>query len=655
MPDTPTSDPASVPPAQILDAAITPAPVSTNGKIQVPEAVANTPLARDDSAVADGGSDGGDGVGGAEPEGDGAPAARERREAIIYFPGLRRDPGVESIEAVAHRVALAMDNNDPGATYCEATGETAVFGADRARKATVVRKKTDGTEAGVLDIYEFDYRGPLVDSFGTRSALYQAWQVFATMAANTRNFIAAVTRRGQSIPQKLQVLYGGMLLSTMLVYVAFVLLTAALTAEQAVFKLAFGSDSVRVVDVAAPAPAAPALAVGARSRDAFTAKPRAARPTDGEKALTRANTAIGDFLSPVTSGIRWLGEIVWGLLVPIGLAIGAGAKAVANWLAEAWEIAKVHRDTLQAAVVSITVLGLGFRFNLKDALARTAGTTACVGSYLAYGRGRPEIVGMMARLLEHLRADSEVEYTRLHVVGYSFGSVVAIDCIYQDSEVSAAFDDILTLTTIGCPADFIRTYWRDYFVSRHTTQCGVRWLNVYSPDDVLASNFKDGRVCGIGAHHDAATSEETGRVNGITLCPGTAKRLLPTEDEGAIREQTAPGDGLAHESAGLKPVAVRKGDGETHVIPNAHMMYGHPASRSASGWMWFILAGNGFKAHRCYWADGISNAKTCWEPLVIRVCNPAAVPHPPIRHAAGATTHAARPAATRKTAVATAG
>jgi hypothetical protein len=683
------------------------APPSANGKVPG-DALANRVFGERESGAAEhagggsgGASDSGGEDDGGQPDGDGEPAPRQRREAIIYFPGLRRD-GVESIEAVAHRVALAMDNNHPDASYSAATGETAVFAEHRAAKATVARKTRDGKPATVLDIYEMDYRGPLVDSFGKRSALYQGWQVFATMAGNTRNFIAAVKRPGQSIPQKLQVLYGGMLLSTMLLYIAFLLLTAAVTANQGVIRFV-REDSAAVAAparTAANPPAGPAATArarpAARTAAAQTVGPVSQpaaqpKPTEGARSVARANGKIAAFFAPVVNGIRWVGEVVWALLAPIGLAFGAGARVTAGWLREMWDAANANAAHLQAAVASITVVGLGFRFNLKDTLARTSGTTACVGSYLAYGKGRHEIVGMMARLLEHLRADEKVEYTRIHVVGYSFGSVVAIDCVYQDSEMSAAFDAVTTLTTIGCPADFIRTYWRDYFVSRHGTAHGVRWLNVYSPGDVLASNFMDGKTCGIGAHRDFMSARDRARVNGISLCPRTASRLHVTDagevddatpdeadagagdraearaggepealaphqpDELSVHPQTVVKSAPAARSADAKASGAAR-DPEVHVIPNAHVVFGHRAPKGFGGWMLFILAGNGFKAHRCYWADGISNAKTCWEPLVARVCNPAAVPHPPIQHPERASTDAtSAPAAKRETAAAAAG
>jgi hypothetical protein len=60
-------------------------------------------------------------------------------------------------------------------------------------------------------------------------------------------------------------------------------------------------------------------------------------------------------------------------------------------------------------------------------------------------------------------------------------------------ETGRAFQSVHTLVTIGCPFDFVRTFWSDYFdESRdYTDKVPLRWLNVYSPVDVLGSNFRN--------------------------------------------------------------------------------------------------------------------------------------------------------------------
>jgi hypothetical protein len=594
---------------------------------------------------------------GADGAAGAANAPGEERHAIVWVPGLRRGPNADTIEAVAHRVSLALNNHDGKASYSAATGETVVEEGNTTRKATVSRKDAAG-EKKVVDIYEFDYRGPLVDGFAKRSPLSQAWQIFATMAANSGNFIAAVKRPGQSVVQKLQVLYAGVLMSVMLLYLLMLLVTGAATAKQGIIRVTVGdsatavqSDSIRSenrraaeqrkrqqADSVKTRRQQLAVSQAARQRLADSARVANARPdTRGEALLKDVGTAAGAFLKPVGLFLRTGGEVIWAVLAWIwggiaaaGLWIWSAVVALGDGVAWLWKAANEYLRELQAGVVTITVLGMVFRFNLKDALARVSGTTTCVGNYLAYGLGRPEIVGRMARLLEHLRDDPRVKYTSVHVVGYSFGSVVAIDCIYQDSEVSAAFNDVTTLATIGCPADFIRTYWRDYFVKRHAPTTEVRWLNVYAPTDVLASNFRDGDFCGYGAD-DGVGHPGDDKAVGIALYRKAAVPCSKTRTEVealAAAAEVAAAAGTAEPRKKwkilrgwklLEATVPAKADADD-IVPDAHIFFGPQAPNGLFGWTWFILAGGGFRAHRCYWQDGITTAKTCWEPLVKRMC-----------------------------------
>lgn len=596
---------------------------------------------------------------GADEAAGGANAPRDERHAIVWVPGLRRGPDADTIEAVAHRVSLALNNHDGKASYSAATGETVVEEGNTTRKATVSRKDAAGQKK-VVDIYEFDYRGPLVDGFAKRSPLSQAWQIFATMAANSGNFVAAVKRPGQSVVQKLQVLYAGTLMGGMLLYLLMLLVTGAATAKQGIIRVTVGdsataaqSDSIRSENRRAGEQRKQQEAAAARTRRAeesaraAAAKRRAdsvrvqnARPdTGGEALLKDIGSEVGTFLKPAGRLFRIVGEVIWAVLAwiwggiaAVGLWIWAAVVALGDGVAWLWKAANQYLQALQAGVVTITVLGMVFRFNLKDALARVSGTTTCVSNYLAYGLGRPEIVGRMARLLEHLRDDPQVKYTSVHLVGYSFGSVVAIDCIYQDSEVSAAFDNVATLATIGCPADFIRTYWRDYFVNRHAPSARVRWLNVYAPTDVLASNFRDGDFCGYGADKKVGRRGDDKAV-GIALYRKAPPAVPASKTRAEVEAlATALGESAATKAAEprkkwkilrgwkLLKATVPAEAAPDDIVPDRHIFFGPQAPNGLFGWTWFILAGGGFRAHRCYWQDGITTAKTCWEPLVKRMC-----------------------------------
>lgn len=83
---------------------------------------------------------------------------------------------------------------------------------------------------------------------------------------------------------------------------------------------------------------------------------------------------------------------------------------------------------------------------------------------------------------------------RIHLVGYSFGSLVALDVLFPKISSRRKPDPrypqrIATLTTIACPAEFMELYFPTYLRGRTATVPGLRWDNVFIAADVFGSNF----------------------------------------------------------------------------------------------------------------------------------------------------------------------
>jgi pimeloyl-ACP methyl ester carboxylesterase len=147
----------------------------------------------------------------------------------------------------------------------------------------------------------------------------------------------------------------------------------------------------------------------------------------------------------------------------------------------------------QVAVICLTGLGLLTKLDAKQFLSRFSTWYVGAVTYLDQGRSRDNVVGQLNSLLEYIaEKQSEVKYKKVHIIGYSFGSIVAIDAMLPQNEPSDRYRTVDTLVTIGCPFDFIRTYWPTYFEQRVALD-GVprRWLNIYRAADVLGSNFED--------------------------------------------------------------------------------------------------------------------------------------------------------------------
>jgi hypothetical protein len=79
----------------------------------------------------------------------------------------------------------------------------------------------------------------------------------------------------------------------------------------------------------------------------------------------------------------------------------------------------------------------------------------------------------------------------IHVLGYSFGAVVALDCFTTDSAGDApdGIDEVASLVTVGCIHDVVKLYRKDYFNGRLAHRPKLPWENVFVASDVLGSNF----------------------------------------------------------------------------------------------------------------------------------------------------------------------
>src|SRR5262245_49946948 len=216
----------------------------------------------------------------------------------------------------------------------------------------------------------------------------------------------------------------------------------------------FGSKDLRVVTIL--------------RRDGVTAKPMPvadviefdyrtfltgalATSTPLRQALAIATTLIFNARSLVTALSRpsqqmsqkiqvWLGALLF-LIVAIYFGVlaytvagslveliartatqGTSEKSPATWLS-AFSVPAY----LKTSIVGLTFAGLWSRMNLKTMLATVAPALSCTADYLAAGRRRSEILGELTRLVDHLDEQSDTPYRHVHLLGYSFGSIVAID------------------------------------------------------------------------------------------------------------------------------------------------------------------------------------------------------------------------------------
>ena len=146
----------------------------------------------------------------------------------------------------------------------------------------------------------------------------------------------------------------------------------------------------------------------------------------------------------------------------------------------------------QTAVLGMTLAGI-WKSGFVRALSRAAVQYFCVMQYLNHGYRADVLRGHVLDVLEHIAEHRTIEYTDIDIVAYSFGTVVAIDTLLPaPSPPPDRVRRVRNLVTIACPFDLFRTYWPGYFDDRYALEGAPgQWVNVYSPVDVLASNFRN--------------------------------------------------------------------------------------------------------------------------------------------------------------------
>lgn len=136
----------------------------------------------------------------------------------------------------------------------------------------------------------------------------------------------------------------------------------------------------------------------------------------------------------------------------------------------------------------VTTMSPGFRIFVSN----VATEFLCLDYYLTLSDNKLEIIGKLESLVERIAENEDYESLELH--GYSFGSIILMDSIfpYGNKPALRLTKEVDKIVTIGCPHDFICTFYPDYFKDReYLTESSLKkWLNIYSDIDILSSNFR---------------------------------------------------------------------------------------------------------------------------------------------------------------------
>lgn len=231
---------------------------------------------------------------------------------------------------------------------------------------------------------------------------------------------------------------------------------------------------------------------------------------------------------PLRRVLRVLPAVVAGTLILVRAAFGPNRRAksvpqilqllmcfvvlfalgaylvIALWALVTALITVVQGDTPVIAWPQWIVLGatalVALLPNWQSGLSQGAEGYLRMMRHIWSARDRDDVVGHVQATLDNIANLPSVE--RIHVVGYSFGSLIAIDTLYPSSSAHPPqLAKVHSLTTIGCPFDLLRMLSPSYAHSRAPAGQAESWLNVYAPLDLLASNFSTGD----GVKHEAET------------------------------------------------------------------------------------------------------------------------------------------------------
>jgi hypothetical protein len=372
--------------------------------------------------------------------------ATQTRDAIIFIPGLGEWVD-QSADGIARRIAISMDRNAKTVStqFTVLTqGREEDYGRSESSsyktRVAAIQRMDDGQPGSEVDVYALSYNSNLNKNYADKNLVLKSLRLFLGILINLPRFGGAfITKnRAKSFSEILQFIFAILILSLLVVYM--VMLAAAVV--EIVINSPQFTQALQNTSRETPTPQVQPTQAGSASEGA-------SGPATGEsQSAVSPNQPAADQTQPLT-----ISQLVIILL----------------------------------AIVEV------FIPDLKAQISRAAVDYMSVIDYLSLGERRQVIAGQLADLVEHIAEKGSYRY--IHMIAFSFGSVVAMDNLFPFGEnPGERFRLVHSLVTIGCPFDLIRQFWPSYFGKREAWPgTPDRWLNVYSPVDILSSNFRNDR------------------------------------------------------------------------------------------------------------------------------------------------------------------
>ncbi|MDQ0850678.1 hypothetical protein QFZ65_002616 [Arthrobacter sp. B3I9] len=207
-----------------------------------------------------------------------------------------------------------------------------------------------------------------------------------------------------------------------------------------------------------------------------------------------------------TARTKW--QLFLGLvagLVPLIIAAAVAMYAFllalsidVSWVADAVK----HLSLLEALLgpnptprlFGFASLGLTISWALlrKKALALADSAETLIRFTENYDQKADDITFKLDQAIDELRRTWKGP---LHLVGYSFGSLVLFEALYPRANARMSpkpVAPVSSLVTIGCPLDLVRLFEPSYDKGRKERKENLRWTNIFNAADIFASNLRNG-------------------------------------------------------------------------------------------------------------------------------------------------------------------
>jgi hypothetical protein len=342
-----------------------------------------------------------------------------------------------------------------------------------------------------MDIYEMDYLSSLTQDYADKHPLNLLLRMLLVIALSVGNLVSLINSKAKTAKEKVQVGFALITVATVLAYMFIVgAAVVNLVRELPQFQAA-----------AQEGPAQEPAAQGQPAQEQPTQEPAPAGTPDPSQTSQASPAA-----TPSLFGIPLTWTLVFAVALILDLFVLSRAESrpiqqITFWLAivlAVWILVLLIRPVLAPwIVVLIAVAQLAWPKlfeNLRQGIQQSAIHFLSIADYFKLNTRREPIEGHFLALLEYV-GQEQGPYERLYVLTYSFGAIVALDGMFPATHDPAErVRSIDGLVTIGNPSDFFRGLWRDYFRSHNDLERGgdraLVWLNVFSPIDILGSNFR---------------------------------------------------------------------------------------------------------------------------------------------------------------------